>query len=221
METIAIAAARASRWAAMFVCSLGLVTPCVAGPFAADANGPPDLVADITVAADATVPASETDVPIDSLTATDSETNLPSALLLSDVSRLPERGVTREERVRGKAGEERAPGGSLLRADSLPGMLDSLLDPGILVPEAQKTYRALPGMSGTPAVLVAGSAPQASARDGSPDFTWRETGFNVMRWTSAALAVLAVVGIVLVLVLPELRRRLFFPDMPQMPPRPA
>ena len=201
----------------MFVCSLGFVTPCAAGLFAADANGPPDLVADIVVAASATVPASETDVPIDSLTATDSETNLPSALLLSDVSRLPERGVTREERVRGKAGEGRAPGGSLLRVDSLPGMLDSLLDQGILVPEAAKAYRALPGMSGAPPVLVAGSAPLSPARDGSPDLTWRETGFNVMRWTSAALAVVAVVGTVIVLVMPGLRRRMFFPELPPLP----
>ena len=81
-------------------------------------------------------------------------------------------------------------------------------------------YRALPGMSGTPPMVAAGPAPQARARDGSPEFTWRETGFNVMRWTSAALALLAVVGVVIVLVMPGLRRRLFFPDMQQMPPRP-
>ena len=100
-------------------------------------------------------------------------------------------------------------------------MLDSLLDQGILVPEAEKTYRALPGMLGTPPVLAAGSAARSPARDESADFSWRETGFNVMRWTSAVLAVLAVAGTVTVLVMPGLRRRLFFPDMPQMPPNPA
>jgi hypothetical protein len=42
-----------------------------------------------------------------------------------------------------------------------------------------------------------------------------------MRWASAALAVLAVAGTVFVLVMPGLRRRLFFPDLPQLPPRPA
>jgi hypothetical protein len=211
MEPIAIAAARASRWAAMLVCSLGVATPCAAVPFAADA---PDLEVNVAVAGNAAIPASETDVPIGPLTATGSDTSLPSAPLLSDASPLPVRGVVLEEPARGQAGDDHPPGGSLLRAESLPGMLDSLLGQGILVPEAVKTYRAIPGMSGTPPVLAAGSVLQSAVRDTSADFTWRETGFNVMRWTSAALAVLAVAGTVTVLVMPGLRRRLFFPDMP-------
>jgi len=205
----------------MLACALGLVTPCAAVPFAADANGPPGLEGNMAVAANAAISADEMDVPIVSLTASNSETTVPSAPLPSDVSALPVAGVVREEGVRGQAGDERAPGGSLLRGDWLPGMLDSLLAQGTLVPEAEKAYRALPGMWGTPPVLAAGSVPQSAARYGSGDFTWRETGFNVMRWTSAALAVLAVAGTVIVLVMPGLRRRLFFPDMPQMPTNPA
>jgi len=214
MESIAIAAARVSRCAATLVCSLGLATPCAAVPFAADANGPPDLQVSVAVAADAAIPASEPYVPVDPLMATGSDTSLPSAPLLSEASPLPVRGVVRGERARDLADDDHAPGGALLRTDSLPGMLDSLLDQGILVPQAEKTYRALPGMLGTPPVLAAGSMAQSPARDESADFSWRETGFNVMRWTSAALALLAVAGTVTVLVMPGLRRRLFFPDMP-------
>lgn len=206
METIAVAAARASRWAALFVCSLCFVTPCAAGPFVADANGLPypGVVATLPVMGD---PGSS-----------------PSADV-GEPPYAPERVIGAVEDVVVAAnGVERAAGDSsgdsLLRGDSFPRVLDSLLDQGNLVPGAEKTYRALPGMAGTSPVLVAGPAP-SPARDGSPELTWRETGFNVMRWTSAALAVLAVVGIVLVLVMPELRRRLFFPDLPPMPPRPA
>ena len=205
----------------MLVCSLGLATPCAAVPFTADANGAPNLEVSVTVAADAAIPASEPYVPIDPLTATGSDTRLPSAPLLSDASPLRVRGVVRGERARDQADDDHAPGGALLRTDSLPGMLDSLLDQGMLVPAAEKSYRALPGMLGTAPVLAAGSAARSPARDESADFSWRETGFNVMRWTSAVLAVLAVAGTVTVLVMPGLRRRLFFPDMPQMPPNPA
>ena len=220
MEPIAIAAVRASRWAAMLVCSLGLATPCAAVPFVADANDPPDLEVSVAVAADGASPAREPYVPVDPLTAS-SDTRLPSAPLLADASPLPMHGVVRGESPRDHTDDDHAPGGELLRTDSLPGMLNSLLDQGILVPEAEKTYRPLPGMLGTPPVLAAGSVAQSPARDESADFSWRETGFNVMRWTSAALAVLAVAGTVTVLVIPGLRRRLFFPDMPQMPPSPA
>jgi hypothetical protein len=214
METIAIAAASASRWAALFVCSLGFVTPCAAGPFAADANGPPDagVFATLLVMGDTdSTPSADVGEP----------PYAPTRVIgtIEDVVVAANGAV--EDVVVAANGVERAAGDSLLRADSFPRVLDSLLDQGILVPEAEKTYRALPGMSGTPPVLVAGPAPQSPARDGSPEFTWRETGFNVMRWTSAVLALLAVVGIVLVLVMPELRRRLFFPDLPPMPPRPA
>ena len=242
METIVVITARASRWAAMFVCLLSFVTPCAAGPFTADANDPPDsgLVAtladaraanrsepadawelldapehasgtvdDMVVAASGVARASNADVAIDSLTTTDSEAALPSAPLPSDLSRSALRGV---------AGEERAPGASSLRADPLPGMLESLLGPGVLVRETERTYRALPGMSGTPPVVAPSSATQSPARDGSSEFAWRETSFNIMRSTSAALAVLAVAGILIILAMPGLRRRLFFPDLP---PRPA
>jgi hypothetical protein len=221
METLAISAARASRWAAMLVCSLGLATPCAAVPLADDANGPPAPGVSVAVAADAAIPASEPYVPIDPLMATGSDTSLPSAPLLPDAFPLPVRGVVRGERARDHADDDPPPGGALLRTDSLPGMLDSLLDQGILVPEAEKTYRALPGMLGTPPVLAAGSVAQSPARGESADFSGHEMGFNVMRWTSAALAVLAVVGTVTVLVMPGLRRRVFFPDIPQMPPSPA
>ncbi|HKU86189.1 MAG TPA: hypothetical protein VJV77_07605 [Casimicrobiaceae bacterium] len=183
------------------------------------------------------MPASSEDVPLGSLATTDS-TVVASISLTTDaqvVASVPPMatdskvdadvplvaGITRSSVRRGDAPVERVPGGGLLRADSLPVILESLLDQGILVPQAEKTYGALPGMFGTPPVLIAGPASQSRAREESQEFTWRETGFNVMRWTSAALAVLAVVGIVLVLVMPEVRRRLFFPDMPQMPPRPA
>ena len=217
MGPFANAAARASRGALMLVCSLGFATTGAAVPFAADANGPPDLDVGVTIATNDAIPASEPDVPIDPVTAAGSDPSLPSAPLLSDDPPLPVRGVVGEERAQGRDGDDHAPAVSLLRVDSLPGMLDSLLDQGILVPEAEKTYRALPGMSGTPPVLAAGSVAQSPIRDESVDFSWRETGFNVMRWTSAVLAVLAVAGTVTVLVMPGLRRRLFFPDMPQMP----
>ena len=204
-----VTAARASRFAAAIACSLCFAMPCAASPFAADANGSP---ADIAIAADESVTASDANVAINALITTDMEI-LASASLPSEVSPWSVRGDTREER---------APGSSSLRADSPAGMLESLLDHGLLVPEAERTYRALPGVSGTPAVMAAVPAPQLSPRDGSPpESTWRETGFNVMRWTSAALAVLAVIGIVIVLAMPGLRRRLFFPDLPPMPPRPA
>ena len=192
--------------------------PCAAGPFPADANGPPDLDVAITL-----LPNGD-----------DSQLTPSIAPLLSDVSvsSMPDdaRGasVSGDVLVRGDSLAERgytsasvSPGDSLVRGDSLAGLLESLLDQGLRVPETAKTYRALPGMSGTPPMVAAGPAPQARARDGSPEFTWRETGFNVMRWTSAALAVLAVVGIVMVLAMPGLRRRIFFPEMPPMPPRPA
>ena len=200
MEAIAVSAARASRWAATLVCSLCFALPCAAGPFPADADGPPDLAVAATLLPDG-----------EELT-TDSAATLPTAPLLSDVSLSSVPGDAREEGVSGDA---------LARPDSLGGMLGSLLDQGFLVPETERTYHALPGMSGTPPAAVSGTVLPAPAGDGSPEFTWRETGFNVMRWTSAALAVLAVVGIVIILVMPGLRRRLFFPEMPPMPPRPA
>jgi hypothetical protein len=217
METIAVAAARASRWAALFVCSLCFVTPCAAGPFVADANGLPypGVVATLPVMGDpGSSPSADVGEP----------PYAPTRVIgtIEDVDVAANGAV--EDVVVAANGVERAAGDSsgdsLLRGDSFPRVLDSLLDQGNLVPGAEKTYRALPGMAGTSPVLVAGPAP-SPARDGSPELTWRETGFNVMRWTSAALAVLAVVGIVLVLVMPELRRRLFFPDLPPMPPRPA
>ena len=218
MGAIVVPGTRAPRWATLFVCSLCFAMPCAAGPFAADGNDPPENVVIVTTG---TVPASDADVPLEwlsNLAASDADvptasltTTLPSAPLLSDASRWSEFDTR----------EARASGVSLLRADWLAGMLESLLDQGFLVPETGRTYRALPEMAGTPPMVAAGPLPQSLARDGSQESTWRETGFNVMRWTSAALAVLAVVGTVIVLVTPALRRRLFFPDMPQMPPRPA
>ena len=222
METITVRAARAMRWAATLVCSLCFAMPCTAGPFAADANGPPDL----EVAA--ALP------PVGDDAAADAGATLPSAPLLADVSlssapddpraaSVPGDAVVRADSLakRGYLLASVSPGDTLVHGDSLAGMLESLLDQGLRVPGTEKTYRALPGTSGTPPMMAAGPASQSPARDGSMEPTWRETGFNVMRWTSAALAVLAVVGIVMVLAMPGLRRRIFFPEMPPMPPRPA
>ena len=106
METLAIAAARASRWAAMLACSLGLAVPCAAVPFAADSSGPPDLQVSVVVAADAAIPASEPFVPIDPLIAAGSN-NSPSAPLLADASALPVRAVVPAERARDRPEDHR------------------------------------------------------------------------------------------------------------------
>ena len=197
------------RRAAAFICSLCFAMPCAAGPFAAAADDPSVDVADIA-AANESVPASDA-ASIDPLAATDVEMLSPASLFSED-SRWQARGGARKESP---------PGGSLLRADGLAGTLESLLDPGVLDRETKGGYPALPGMSGTPAIIGAVSALPVAAGERLQESTWRETGFNVMRWTSAALAVLAVAGTVIVLAMPGLRRRLFFPDLPQMPPSPA
>jgi hypothetical protein len=207
MEIRFVDGARRWRWAAVFACSLSFAMPCVASPVTADANGPPADVADIAAATESVAAVDVHDLPVASPITTDAE------ILASvpDVATWVAPADTRDA----------PPGHAILRADSLVEMLEPLLDPGLLASARENRYPALPGMASSPAVLAAVPVPPTPVRGESPESTWRETGFNVMRWTSAALAVLAVLGVVLVLVMPGLRRRLFFPDLPQMPPRPA
>ena len=207
MEISIVAVVRA---AASFACLLCFAMPCAASPFAADVNDPAAHTSDFVAAAES-VAASAVDLSIASSTPSEAEV-LPSAPLPSDV--LPASASV-------EARDDRPPGHSVLRADSLTGMLEPLLDAGLLGSAPGTAYPTLPGTATTPAVLAGVPALRTPVRGESAESTWRETGFNVMRWTSAALAVLAVAGTVFVLMMPGLRRRLFFPDLPQMPPRPA